>query len=333
MDWERQFDSAERDSRENAQRSAAAGSPPQQRGFLSLSRSMALDDLSVELNSPVLKKAAETSAVTMTLAEGLAPLESAFVPAKGAPRYAPTRGERRRWSGNSKFVTSSTAMEVDAAMDGEEERIAARKADLERYEALKAELVSFTLGIAGVTTVSVAALYSPEAAGSYVIGAAGGLLYLRLLSRSVDSTSGGANSIGDVVEGTIGGQRLLVPAILVAGWNRWNALAAPVTGVELQIAPILAGFFTYKARAGSVTRCLLILTRLWRAGGDAGAGGKGPAAGSQQRHPANLVVTRRRCRYLCVRPHSLSPFPLREAARRRVWRRVSSSATMATACG
>ena len=264
MDWERQFDSAERDSRDDAQRSAASGSPPQQRGFLSLSRSMALDDLSVELNSPVLKKAADTSAVTMTLAEGLAPLDSAFVPAKGAPRYAPTRGERRRWSGSSKFVTSSTAMEVDAAMDGEEERLAARKADLERYEMLKAELVGFTLGIAGVTTVAVAALYSPEAAGSYAIGAGGGLLYLRLLSRSVDSTSGGANSIGDVVEGTIGGQRLLVPAILVAGWNRWNALAAPVTGVELQIAPILVGFFTYKARASDITRCLTTLTHSWR---------------------------------------------------------------------
>jgi ATP synthase protein I len=251
VDWERQFDAADRDSREAAQRSVAAGSPPQQRGFLSLSRSMALDDLSVELNSPVLKKAGEPPAVTMTLAEGLAPLESAFVPAKGAPRYAPTRGERRRWSGNSKFVTASTAMELEAAMDGEAERVAARKADLERYETLKADLATFTVGIAGVTTVSVAALYTPEAAGSYAIGAAGGLLYLRLLSRSVDSTSNGAQGLGDVVEGTIGGQRLLVPAILVAGWNRWNALAAPVTGVELQIAPMLAGFFTYKVSAGA----------------------------------------------------------------------------------
>ena len=249
MDWERQFDAADRDSREAAQRSASAGSPPQQRGFLSLSRSMALDDLSVELNSPVLKKTGDPPAVTMTLAEGLAPLESAFVSPKGAPRYAPTRGERRRWSGNSKFVTGSTSMELDAAMDGEAERVAAREADLERYEALKAELTGITIGIAGVTTVSLTALYSPETAASYAIGAAGGLVYLRLLSRSVDTTSSGAQGIGDVVEGTIGGQRLLVPAILVAGWNRWNALAAPVTGVELQIAPILAGFFSYKERA------------------------------------------------------------------------------------
>ena len=226
---------------------------------------MALDDLSVELDSPVLKKAGDPPAVTMTLAEGLAPLEAAFVPAKGAPRYAPTRGERRRWSGNSKFVTSSTAKEVEAAMEGEEERLAARQADLARYEALKAELVTFTLGIAGVTTVSVAAIYSPEAAGSYAIGAAGGLVYLRLLSRSVDNTSSSAQGLGDVVEGTIGGQRLLVPAILVAGWNRWNALAAPVTGVELQIAPILAGFFTYKVRTGACVATFL-------AGCDAGAG-------------------------------------------------------------
>jgi ATP synthase protein I len=257
VDWERQFDAADRDSREAAQRSAAAGAAPQQRGFLSLSRSMALDDLSVELNSPVLKKAGEPPAITMTLAEGLAPLESAFVPAKGAPRYAPTRGERRRWNGNSKFVTASTAMEVEAAMDGEAERVAARQADLERYETLKAELVTYTLVIAGVTTVSVAALYSPEAGGSYAVGAAGGLVYLRLLSRSVDSTSGGAQNLGDVVEGTLGGQRLLVPAILVAGWNRWNALAAPVTGIELQIAPILAGFCALpRAIAAPMCACL-----------------------------------------------------------------------------
>jgi len=153
-------------------------------------------------------------------------------------------------------------------MDGEEERLSAREADLERYETLKVELTSFTLAIAGVTTVSVAAAYSPEAAGSYAVGAAGGLLYLRLLSRSVDSTSGGAQGLGDVIEGTIGGQRLLVPGILVVGWNRWNALAAPVTGVELQILPMLAGFFTYKARTGPFSHASLAHsdtpTRSWQ---------------------------------------------------------------------
>jgi ATP synthase protein I len=251
VDWEGQLDAQAREAAAAKAKAAAgaggaggAGAPPT-RGFLSLSRSMALDDMSVEMDSPVLQSA-DTPAEALSLAEGLAPLESAFVPATGAPRYAPTRGERKRWTGGSKFLTSSTAKEVDAAKEGEEERIAARAADLVRYDTLKAELFGFTAGLAGVTTVAVGALYTGEAAASYAVGAAGGLVYLRLLSRSVDSTSGGAKGVGDVVEGTLGSQRLLVPAVLVAGWNRWNALGAPVTGIELQIAPILAGFFTYK---------------------------------------------------------------------------------------
>lgn len=242
MEWEAQLNTAERERKEKSKNAAASSAP---RGFLSLSRSMALDDLSVEIDSPVLQSS-EPPVEGMTLAEGLAPLEAAFVPATGAPRYAPTRGERKRWSGNSKFTTGSTAKELEAAREGEAERAAAREADLARYATLKAELAGYTAGIAAVTTLTVAALYSGEAAGSYALGAAGGLLYLRLLARSVDSTTPGEKGISDVLEGTIGGQRLLVPAILVLGWNRWNALAAPVTGVELQIAPMLAGFFTYK---------------------------------------------------------------------------------------
>jgi ATP synthase protein I len=246
VDWEAQLDAKEREAAAKAAKaSEAAPAVAPTRGFLSLSRSMALDDMSVQLDSPALQSA-DAVVAAETLEEALAPMRSAFVSAEGAPRYAPTRGERKYWSGGSKFTTSSTAKEVDAAMAGEEAQLAARAADLVRYETLKEELASFTLALAGVTTLAVGALYSTEAAGSYAVGAAGGLVYLRLLSRSVDSTSNGAQSVGEVVEGTLGAQRLLVPAILVAGWNRWNALGAPVTGFELQIAPILAGFFTYK---------------------------------------------------------------------------------------
>ena len=53
--------------------------------------------------------------------------------------------------------------------------------------------------------------------------------------------------LAQVLESTVGGQRLLIPAILAAVWNRWNALYAPTTGFDLEILPILAGFFTYKA--------------------------------------------------------------------------------------
>lgn len=63
----------------------------------------------------------------------------------------------------------------------------------------------------------------------------------------MDATAPSASQgIGGVIEGTVGGQRLLIPAILAMGWNRWNALIAPEIGFELEILPILAGFFTYK---------------------------------------------------------------------------------------
>ena len=84
-------------------------------------------------------------------------------------------------------------------------------------------LLSVSLGVARlgllVSLVGAAALFrwiEMEYGLFPAFGATGGLVYLRLLTRSVDNTKpGGASSVGEVVEGTLGGQRLLVPAILV----------------------------------------------------------------------------------------------------------------------
>ncbi len=252
MEWQSQLDS---DLRELEKQAAGivAPAPPKEpaRGFLSLSRSLALDDMGVELDSPLLRSAdagaAPERSSPMTLEEGLAPLNAAFKRSGSGPRYAPTRGERKDWTRTSKFTRSSTQKDVSEAKEGEAEREAERAADLARYATLKQELFTLTAGSAVGITALLGMLYSREMAVSYAFGAAGGLVYLRLLARSVDNTkSGGAANVGEVVESTLGGQRLLVPAILVAAWNRWNALGAPVTGFELQILPVLAGFFTYK---------------------------------------------------------------------------------------
>jgi hypothetical protein len=53
-----------------------------------------------------------------------------------------------------------------------------------------------------------------DVAASYAVGALGGLLYLRLLGRSVDSLG------GDGGGGGLGQPRLLVPVILVLVFNR-----------------------------------------------------------------------------------------------------------------
>lgn len=52
-----------------------------------------------------------------------------------------------------------------------------------------------------------------DVAASYAVGAVGGLLYLRLLGRSVDSVGGGGG-------GGLGQPRLLIPVILVLVFNR-----------------------------------------------------------------------------------------------------------------
>lgn len=55
-----------------------------------------------------------------------------------------------------------------------------------------------------------------DTAASYVVGALAGLVYLRLLNKSVDQFSS-----GDLSGGSVGGQtRLLIPVILVLFFNR-----------------------------------------------------------------------------------------------------------------
>ena len=209
---------------------------------------MALDDPGTAMDSPTLRSLSDGAAgpsrdAPMTLAEGLAPLQKAFK--KTSTSYVPTRGERKQWQSSGKFTQSPSDQAL--AAEGDASREAVRLADLQKYAQLKQELTLLTAGLAVGVTALLGVAYDKETAISYAFGAAGSLVYLRLLSRSVDTTNpAGTSGIGEVVEGTLGGQRLLVPAILVAAWNRYNALAAPVTGVELQILPILVGFFTYK---------------------------------------------------------------------------------------
>lgn len=50
-------------------------------------------------------------------------------------------------------------------------------------------------------------------AASYGVGALGGLVYLRLLNRSVDG-------VGEGLGGAVGQPRLLIPVILALGYNR-----------------------------------------------------------------------------------------------------------------
>lgn len=58
-----------------------------------------------------------------------------------------------------------------------------------------------------------------EVAASYTMGALGGLVYLRMLHKHLDSLGGS----GNLVSGVISNQRLLVPVVLVMAFNRCGA--------------------------------------------------------------------------------------------------------------
>jgi hypothetical protein len=61
-----------------------------------------------------------------------------------------------------------------------------------------------------------------DIAASYLLGALGGIIYLRLLNRSVDSIGGA--SLGAAAGGLASQPRLLIPVILVLASNRCEAL-------------------------------------------------------------------------------------------------------------
>lgn len=61
-------------------------------------------------------------------------------------------------------------------------------------------------------------LATRDVAASYGVGALGGLVYLRLLARSVDAVGGGG------IGGALGQPRLLIPIILALGYNRHAGL-------------------------------------------------------------------------------------------------------------
>ena len=57
-----------------------------------------------------------------------------------------------------------------------------------------------------------------DVAASYLVGALGGIVYLRLLNRSVDAV--GADGLGAAAGGIASQPRLLIPVVLVLVFNR-----------------------------------------------------------------------------------------------------------------
>ncbi|XP_024518243.1 uncharacterized protein LOC9660831 [Selaginella moellendorffii] len=156
-------------------------------------------------------------------------------------RFAPTRNERRQWD-RARKASETLRSERDSVATATS---SSRQRERERYKRLKSGLQVLTVGIGGAGTVCAYVAYSPTVALSYGIGLAGSLAYVRMLGNSVDAF--GSQDVKGAARGAVGQPRLLVPVILTMIFNRWNELLAPELGVaELQLIPMLVGFFTYK---------------------------------------------------------------------------------------
>ena len=97
------------------------------------------------------------------------------------------------------------------------------------YVRLQRRLILATL-IATAAAVSITALvFDLHTAGSVLVGALGGVLYLRLLARSVGKLGNGSKKVGKL--------QLLVPVVLVMAGARLP---------QLELLPALLCFLLYK---------------------------------------------------------------------------------------
>lgn len=100
---------------------------------------------------------------------------------------------------------------------------------MEHYERLQRRLLIATACAVAAAVPLTGVLFDGATALSLLLGGASGLLYLRLLARSVSRLGGDRRSVGKV--------QLLVPVVLVLAAARIPAL---------QMLPALLGFLLYK---------------------------------------------------------------------------------------
>jgi len=246
-DWAGALDAAE-EARVNAKRPRAAPTPPPPppgmpapSAGLSFSRVADLNDMSVDLSEALRpRKKEDTGSEGVGAGARAASSAAASTSSSTGFEGKPTQTDGRRWTRGGKFARAApggAATPVDAAAAAEDAAAAAAA-----YESLKADSQAWTAALGAAGAVAAASLHGPPSGLSFLAGAAGGALYLRLLHRSVDGVAGGGG-----VGAAVGGQRLLIPLVLVLAANRFNFFHPLGPDAVADLPALLVGFFTYKA--------------------------------------------------------------------------------------
>lgn len=112
----------------------------------------------------------------------------------------------------------------------EESSVGSSEDSMGEYQQLKQELYLITIGITAVVFAAVTYFYDLRVAFNYLLGAAAGVVYLRMLAKDVDRIG------NESIKLSLDRQALVVVLMLVAA--KWH---------QLQILPVFLGFLTYKA--------------------------------------------------------------------------------------
>ena len=97
------------------------------------------------------------------------------------------------------------------------------------YTRLQRRLIQATLIVSALAVAFTALTFDPHTAGCLLVGSLAGVLYLRLLARSVARLGHGSKKVGKL--------QLLVPVVLVLASARLP---------QLDLLPALIGFLLYK---------------------------------------------------------------------------------------
>jgi len=97
------------------------------------------------------------------------------------------------------------------------------------YVRLQRRLILATLSVSALAVPFTALVFDPHTAGCLLVGSLAGVLYLRLLARSVAKLGNGSKKVGKL--------QLLVPVVLVLAAARLP---------QLELLPAFIGFLLYK---------------------------------------------------------------------------------------